>query len=413
MSATTTVDNGAKDYRILGAIGIGHFMSHFYYMTLPPIFVQLKEAFGASYAELGLLLALMAGAAAVVQVPVGFLVDRLGARIVLAAGLIVAAIATALMGFATSFWMLVALAFMSGVGNAVFHPADYAILNSSISAARMGRAFSLHTFTGSFGTAAAPIIMFALTAWLGWRMALVAAGVLGAVALVLLITQWSVLETDVEARPADKPETKQAGSAAGIAVPADNGLSLIFSWRMIVFFLFFTTLSMTQSAFQSFTVTALTTLHGTSLAIASTALSVFLFATTAGVLLGGEISDRTTRHDLVAAAVFVLSAAICLALALLNLPVALLMLVMAVMGIGLGITRPARDMMLRAAAPKGSAGKVFGFVTSGIAVGSALAPIPFGWLLDIGQPAWVFYLLAIFFMVALLTVMTPKEPAAR
>ena len=178
---------------------------------------------------------------------------------------------------------------------------------------------------------------------------------------------------------------------------------------MIQFFLFFTMLSMMQSGIQAFVVIALVALHDTPLAVASLALSAYLMTSAAGVLVGGEISDRTTRHDLVAAAIFVFSGLIVLGLAWLSLPAAVLVGVMAIMGLAQGITRPARDMMLRAAAPKGATGSVFGFVTSGIAVGSALAPIPLGWLIDIGRPAWVFYLLALFMAVAVLTVATPRR----
>ena len=156
MSTTTAAERNG-DYRILGVIGIGHGMSHLYYLVLPPLFVHLREAFNVSYAELGMALAVMSLASAVLQVPIGFMVDRLGARMVLLAGLAVVSVATALMGLCTSFWQLLVLSFVAGAGNAVFHPTDYAILNSSISQDRMGRAFSLHTFTGQLGSASAPV----------------------------------------------------------------------------------------------------------------------------------------------------------------------------------------------------------------------------------------------------------------
>jgi MFS family permease len=177
---------------------------------------------------------------------------------------------------------------------------------------------------------------------------------------------------------------------------------------MVLFFLFFATLSMTSTGMQAFSVSALVTLHGTPLAAASTALTVYLFCSAAGILIGGYIADRTGRHDLVAATVFVVSAVISVVFALVALPLFALVALMTVMGTCQGVIRPARDMMVRAASPKGSAGKVFGFVSAGIAAGSAIAPIPFGMLLDAGRPEWVFYLMAIFMLVALATVMVPK-----
>jgi MFS family permease len=408
MATITADDNWRNDYRVLSVIGIGHFMSHFYYMVLPPLFVQMREAFGVSYVELGTLIALMSAASAIVQVPIGFLVDRLGARIVLIVGMLITAASTALIGLAPSFWLVVALAFCAGVGNAVFHPTDYAILNASISARRMGRAFSIHTFAGHLGTAAAPVAMVGLTALFGWRIALVAAGAFGVVALGMMASQFGAMREDLapasagskKARAADDPDRSQ------------GGLALLLSRPMLMFFVFFTVLSMTQTGLQAFAVAALVTLHDMPVATASLGLSVYLFTSAAGVLLGGELADRTTRHDLFAGAVFGLTAVVTVIFAVVSLPAALLALLMGVIGLGQGATRPARDMMLRAATPKGSTGKVFGFVTSGIAVGSALAPIPLGHLLDIGQPAWVFYLISIFMVVAIVSMLLQQTSAS-
>jgi len=159
----------------------------------------------------------------------------------------------------------------------------------------------------------------------------------------------------------------------------------------------------------AFFVSSIIAVHSTPLETASTALTAYLFCSALGILLGGEIADRTKRHDLVAAASFIVFAIVALLVAMFNLPAFFLFALMVVSGIGNGIIRPARDMMLRAAAPKGSTGKVFGFVSAGIAAGSAVAPIPFGYMIDIGKPAWVFYLMAIFMVVALATVAVPKK----
>jgi len=203
------------------------------------------------------------------------------------------------------------------------------------------------------------------------------------------------------------PRPKKKASEG--APPDAGGLSLLFSKPMILFFLFFATLSMTSTGMQAFSVSALVTLHDMPVATASAALTAYLFCSAAGILVGGEIADRTKRHDIVAGIVFVVTAVFSLMLVWFDLPFAPLVILMVVMGLGQGIIRPARDMMLRSAAPKGSAGKVFGFVSMGISVGSAIAPIPFGWLLDTGRADWVFYLIAIFMTVALVTVVVPKD----
>lgn len=398
-TATPPVNQVNKDYRILGVISVGHFMSHYYCLTLPPIFPQLREAFGVSYTELGTLLALMMAATAVVQIPMGFWVDRYGARIVLTVGLVMMSICCLATGLVSSFWPFAVFTLLSGFFNAVFHPADYAILNSSMAQHRMGRAFSIHTFSGHLGAATAPALMIAMTSLAGWKIALVASGVFGILVAGLLATQWNVMREDTA------PKAKKAdGSAGGWAAT-----KVLITRPILIFFLFFALLSMTATGMQTFAVTAFVTLHATPLETANLVLSIYLFCSAGGILIGGELADRWPHHGLLAAIMFALTALFSVMMAVFNMPAALLAIMMAVMGLGQGITRPARDMMLRDAAPKGSIGRIFGFVSSGLAFGSAVAPIPFGLMLDWGLPAWVFYLNAIFMLIAIATVVVPKD----
>src|SRR5215212_6808159 len=413
MDAAATARFGREDRTILGLISTGHFMSHFYFLTLPPLFPYLTEAFGVGYTELGLMMTLTYAASALAQVPVGFLVDRIGARIVLTIGLVLLALGFGLVGLAPTFAVVLGLTVIAGFGHSVFHPADYAILNASISPERIGRAFSVHTFAGHLGSAVAPAAMIALAAAFGWRTALVVAGAFGLIVMFALATQWNSLRDDALPHPKKRDAAVARDAVANGRAP--SGISLLFSKPMILFFLFFATLSMTSTGMQAFSVSALVTLHDMPVTTASAALTAYLFCSAAGILVGGEIADRTKRHDIIAGAVFVVTAVFSLLLVWFDLPFVPLVLLMVIMGLGQGIIRPARDMMLRAAAPKGSAGKVFGFVSMGISVGSAVAPIPFGWLLDTGRSEWVFYLIAIFMTVALVTVVVPKEihPRAR
>jgi MFS transporter, FSR family, fosmidomycin resistance protein len=403
MDASVTIPAARQDARVLGLISTGHFMSHFYSLTLPPLFPFLKDAFGVSYTELGVMMALISGATAVSQVPIGFLVDRLGARLVLTVGLVVIALGFGLVGLAPSFAVALVLVTLAAIGNSVFHPADYAILNSSITPARMGRAFSVHTFAGHLGSAAAPATMILLAAAFGWRVALIAVGIFGLLVMAVLATQWNSLHDDAV------PKKKKEAAAPDDTQP--SGFRLLFSKPILLFFLFFGTLSFTSTGMQAFSVSALVTLHDMPVASASAALTAFLLCSAGGILLGGEISDRTTRHELIAAVAFIATAILSLIIAWVNLPLLPLIVAMVIMGLGQGVVRPVRDMLLRAAAPSGSVGKVFGFVSAGIAAGSAIAPIPFGWLLDTGRPEWVFYLIAIFMVIALFTVFVPKGRA--
>lgn len=408
MDATVASDSRRNDGRILGLISAGHFMSHVYMLTLPPLFPVLKEVFGVGYTELGLMMTLIYGMSAVTQVPIGFLVDRFGARAMLTFGLLVISVGFGLIGLAPSFTAMAALGIVAAIGHSVFHPADYALLSASISPGRMARAFGIHTFSGHLGSAATPAAMIFLSAAFGWRAALLVTGVVGLVVLASISTQWGRLTED--ALPAAKTAAKADAAKADNAVeaPAKSGLALVLSRPMVTFFLFFATLSMTSTGMQAFSVAALMALHGTTIETASAGLTVYLFCSAMGILLGGEIAARTERHALVAAIVFVMTAVMSSAIALLDLPFLIFMAMMVAMGLGQGIIRPARDMMVRAAAPKGSMGKVFGFVSGGIAAGSAIAPIPFGYLIDTGHPQGVFLLIAAFMLVALGTVAVPK-----
>src|SRR5947209_9869527 len=142
------------DVRVNALICSGHFVSHYYQLCLPPMFIAWQQSFGVSYAELGLAMALMSGTTAVVQAPIGFLVDRYGARRFLIVGTSLMTLSIAGMGLATSYWQIALLAMLSGLGNSVIHPADYAILSGSVDASRIGRPFSIHTFVGHVGFAA-------------------------------------------------------------------------------------------------------------------------------------------------------------------------------------------------------------------------------------------------------------------
>jgi MFS family permease len=384
-------------------------MSHSYGIALPPLFPLLMADFEVSFTAMGLIMTLIAMASGIAQIPVGFLVDRLGARFVLVGGLALEAWAIGLMAVAPSIEWVFALAVVAGIGNSVFHPANYAIMSVSISSERMGRAFGLHTFAGHIGTAVTPMAITFLAVLWDWRMALVAVGVAGFLVSLAMITQAATLGAG---SPVPKMKKKKKKSEEADA-PAENGLALLFSTPMLLFFLFYVMTSMSSSGIRTFSVSAMVALFDTPLAAASVALSGFLFASAAGILVGGVIADRTSRHDMVAAVAFVVTAALIVWIGAVPLPVVALIALFSTAGLCQGIVRPARDMMVRAVTPEGAHGKVFGFVSGGINVGSALTPLLFGWIVDQGAVRWVFWLIAAFMVVALITVLVPKQRPAQ
>ena len=176
----TTIQTAAlparHDLKVMSLIGIGHFFSHFYILLLPPLFPLLKDAFGVDYVQLGFAIAVLNGVTALTQAPVGFLVDRFGARGILITGLALFSLAIGLVGVWPSYPVLLLLMVVAGLGNSVFHPADYAILSAAVDTRRKGRAFSIHTFGGYAGFAVAPPVIVSLAAVFGWRLGPAARG---------------------------------------------------------------------------------------------------------------------------------------------------------------------------------------------------------------------------------------------
>ena len=392
-----------RDVKILGLVSAGHFLSHFYAICLPPLFLFIRDDLGTSFAALGLLMSVRSFTSGAMQVPAGMLVDRVGARPVLIGGMILMAGATALSAVAPSYWALMGLSVMMSLGNSVFHPTDYAILNASVSRRRVGRAFSVHTFAGQLGTATAPAVVVALAHFSNWRTAQAIIGLASFVVLAGMAMQWNHMHDD--AIPARREKTADA--------PAESGgrsvWSILLSRPMLIMSVFFTVTALQNGGMQSFFVAGLTSLHGTSAAAAGTALSGYLLAAAIGTLLGGVLADFSSRHDLTSAAAFAVSAAILLFIVLAPPGDIVLISVMTLSGLMQGAIRPARDMMVRAAVPENAIGKAFGLVSSGTSIGGAVAPVMFGWLIDIGRPDLVFYLLIAFTLLCVVASVAPKE----
>lgn len=393
-----------QEVRVVGVVSGGHFMSHCYSMMLPPLFPLLHAELGVSYTALGLLLSLRALSFGTMQLPAGILVDRFGARALLVCGFGLILICYSIIAMADTFWLIGAMFLISGIGDAVIHPADYAIMNGSVSIERMGRSFSAHTFGGSMGMAVAPAAVLFLIGAFGWSwrqvmMAFVAAGL---VVIAGLLTQWPYIRED--GRKPRKPKGGDAGAGAE-QTTWQAVLEILTSAPMLFLLLFFSFSSLGSGAFKNFAVAGLVSLHGTSLEAAGGALTGFLTATAVGALAGGFVADRFGRHASTAAVALMISAAIAVLVGTVDLHVTVLAFVFTLAGLLQGIIRPARDMMIRAASPKGSIGKAFGFVMSGQAVGGTVAPVVFGAILDLGAPAWLFYASALFLVVCTLSVL--------
>jgi MFS family permease len=375
---------------------VAHFFSHFFQLTLPPLFPLLKSVFGVPYVALGLAMSVFYGASGIGQTLSGFLVDRIGAHRVLLSGMALFASAIALAGFVPSYWMLLPVALLAGLGNSVFHPADYSILNASVDPRRIGRGYSVHSISGNLGWAAAPTVVFGLTAHFGWRAALVTVGSLGLAMVVLLATQRAAF---VQSRY----DTRGTGAVAEVR--------LLLSAPILSAFAYFAFIATALIGVQTFGVTGLMRIYDTPLALATGALTAFLLGSAAGILAGGFLADRTRRHDIVAVGGLVIAAGFMMLLATGALAPSLLPVILALTGFCHGATGPSRDMLVRAATPPGASGKVFGFVYSGLDLGSCVTPLAFGWLLDHGDPRMLFVAVAILMLMTIGTVVQVRRSA--
>ncbi len=387
----------SRSTRVNLLISNGHFLSHFYVLCLPPLFLAWQHAFNVSFAELGLSVALMSGTTAILQTPVGFLVDRHGARPYLVGGALLMSLSVAAMGFATSFWQILALATLSGVGNSVIHPSDYAILSGSVDKDRMGRSFALHTFSGNLGFAAGPPVMALLTVAIGWRDSLLLVGLLGIPVVASILLQSSILNDQVRHEP-------------GHAGPVLSGRELLLSRTMLLFFAFFLLGSMAGAGVQAWLITVLHTVKGLTLEVASSTLTGYMAGSTIGVLVGGWFADTYKGHVLPFAVVLTsLSAVLTLSVGWLTVPDLVVIALMFGSGLALGASRTPRDVMLKDAAPPGQIGKVFGFVSAGLPLGSALTPVPFGFLIDRGHPELILVFVAVLLLASLFCVGTARS----
>ncbi|HUZ73308.1 MAG TPA: MFS transporter [Stellaceae bacterium] len=371
-----------RETRVNLLISMGHFLSHFYGLCLPPLFIVWQREFGISYAELGLAPVLMSIMAASLQTPYGFLVDRYGARPFLIGGTLVMSLSISAMAFASTFWQIALLATVSGVGNAVFHPADYSILAGSIGKERMGRAFSLHSFTGNVGFAAAPPVVAGLMLIMGWRHALLLLGLLGLPVVCAVIWQSQVLTE----------QTRHADKKGRLTLR-----QLVFERTMVLFFMFYLLGAMAGSGVQAWLITVLHQVKGIEIALASTALTAYMIGSALGVLASGWVIDHSTQRHLAyfVAGLTGISALTTLLVGILPVTGLIAIAMMFFSGVALGGSRTPRDVMLKDAAPPGEIGKVFGFVSAALPLGGALVPIPFGFLIDHGHAELVLVLVAV------------------
>ena len=384
-----------RDVRVIGLIGTAHAFSHFFQLALPPLFPLLRAEFDVSWTLLGILVGVFYAASGVTQFVAGFVVDRIGARPVLLGGLGLLAGGTVAASLTPgAYWLFPVVALM-GVGNGVFHPCDFAILNANVTPRRLGYAYSTHGIGGSLGYALSPVVSYALAAAFNWRVALACMGVAGLCALGVLAAQRVHL-------------TSQRASDAHVR-SVRGSMSLFMQPAIMLCFAYFIVQTTGSMGLQTFLPSALNSGLAIPLALAASAVTAYLLGSTGGIFAGGFLAARTERHDVVAATGLLAAASLLATVGLGMVGAATVIPLFALVGFAIGCTGPSRDLIVRNATPKGASGRVYGFVYSGLDLGSMLGPVWFGLMLDHGLGREMFYVVAVLLALAVGTVVRVRR----
>ncbi len=381
-----------SDVRTISLVAIAHAMSHFLQLFIAPLFPLIKDDLGVSYTALGAVTGLYFAVSGICQTLSGFAVDRFGARRVILFGISMCVAGAVLVGLARSYEALVFAAIVGGVGNSVFHPSDFAILNARVSPARLGFGYSWHSMAGNLGYAVSPLASVALAAALGWHQAVFVAALFGAAVLILVLSNSASLEV-----APTRGRGKQGRIVDDLKVLASAPVMMCFAYFLLIAFVFI--------AMQAFGVTSMIATYKVTPALASTSLTAYMAGGALGIFVGGFVAARGWNPVHVASGGMGASAMVMLVIGLAWLPGVLLPVLLAVAGFASGATQPSRDLIVRQTTPKGSTGAVYGFVYSGLDLGSVLAPVYFGWLLDGGKSNYVFLSSSLVLVITILTVL--------
>ena len=375
MTTVPTLNNSvplSRDAGVIGLVGLAHMVSHFSQLLLPSLFPWLKDEFSVNYAQLGFLMTIFFVVSCAVQTVSGFVVDRFGPRPILFAGLGLVGCATLGYAISTSYWMLAGFSVLAGIGNGVFHPVDYTLLNRKVSASRLGHAYSVHGITGSLGWALSPALVVSLTLAYSWRVALMAAALVAFAVLAVLVMNRNQL-TLPPALPSKAPATGVVeGSLGFLKIPA--------VWMCFAFFFVY---ALGLSIVQAFAPEAARRLHDVPLSLVAMCLTVYMVGSACGMVSGGFLAANPERCERIVGLGFGFAAIMSVTLAFGSFSSPIIVPVLfALMGFSSGLAAPSRDLLVKRSTPDNASGRVYGVVYSGLDIGQALSPLIFGLMMD-------------------------------
>jgi MFS family permease len=405
-----------EDATLIALVGMAHGVSHFSQLLLAPLFPWLKDAFAVSYAELGLLMTIFFVVSGLVQAASGFWVDRYGPRPVLFAGLTLIGLAAIGYAASTGYAMLALCSALAGVGNGVFHPVDYTLLNRKIGQARLGHAYSVHGITGSLGWALAPALLVPLTLAYSWRVALLGAAALVFGALAVLWLQRARLTVALvapapatgssSATSSASSSAQAAGTTAAIAEGRFDLLRIPAVWMCFGFFFFYAGM---LSIVQTFAPQAARELHAVPVHLVAICLSTYMVCAAGGMVIGGFLASDPERSERIVGVAFAFAACVALTVAYAALPASVVPVLFGAMGLAAGMAGPSRDLLVKRSSPENATGRVYGVVYGGLDIGQAVVPLFIGLLMDQARYSSVWLALALLQGVLILTAFNVRR----
>jgi FSR family fosmidomycin resistance protein-like MFS transporter len=270
--------------RIALVVAIAHAFNDAYSAFVAPLLPRLMDRMGLSIALAATVAMTYSVASSLLQPFLGYLADRHGRRAFLVAGPLLSGVFVSLIGLADTFWVMIVVLTIAGLGSAAFHPpgASYA---ARVSEGRgSGVRYSMFSFGGSMGYALGPLIAVGVVHWRGLEglwVAMVPVLVL-APALYVSLPSPRVERSTVHHPPAPGEIVRQLAGPLGLVF----GISALMAWAQRTF------LTM---------VPIIVNEAGGSEALGAVTLTVYLGAQAVGTLTGGYLADRVDRHRLLMA----------------------------------------------------------------------------------------------------------------
>jgi len=343
------------------------------YLLLP----ILQMEFALTYAAIGVLRALYAGAMAGLQVPAAKMARQVGGPMMLAAGTAVAGAAYLALGASSTFAILVVALILGGFGSSTQHPIASSLVAAAYQGPRSRGALGTYNFAGDLGKMALPAVTAGLIAVMSWRLA---AAVVGIIALLgagaILLAPKSV--PAAADRPTNSPAPKSEAHA--LINPPHTGFALLLTIGIID--------SATRMGFLTF-LPFLLRAKGAGLPEIGVALALVFAGGAAGKLVCGFIGARLG----VLATVLITEGATAVGiLALLPVPLGAALVLLPIIGVALNGTSSVLYGTVPELVTPERRESAFGVFYTGTIGAGALAPALYGLLSDaIGlTPAMLF-----------------------